>query len=206
MKRMKEQNAQSSTGGEYVNRKGDRYTLQAGKTKTGKPKYYLGRKITGTPLQQLPDGYEIYEHPATAIAVVRKITPTQVLPEERRLLEERSRALSGIRHIIVDVEPSALVVYVPGMSDADADELFSFLGPMMGRRQEANDAIVARSVYMPMLRFELDDSDRRLFVAQRWCFRGSIDGWFFLSPPRPLAEQVTRYAPHLGKESFYELI
>jgi hypothetical protein len=203
---MNKQDAPTSTGGDYVNRKGNTYFLQAGKTKTGKPKYYLARKITGTPLQHLPDGYEIYENPASAIAVVRKVTPTQILPEEHRLVEERSRALSGVKRIIVDVEPSALVVYVPGMSDADADDLFSFVGPMMGRREEAKDAIVARSVYTPMLRFELDDLERRLFAAQRWCFLGRIDGWMMLSPPRPLEEQVKRFARHLGKESFYELI
>ncbi len=32
---------------EYVNRRGDKYYLLQGKTKTGKPKYYVSRKPDG---------------------------------------------------------------------------------------------------------------------------------------------------------------
>jgi hypothetical protein len=48
---------------EYKNRKGDTYYLQAGKTRTGKPRYWFGRKLTGEPVPSVPAGYEIYEHP-----------------------------------------------------------------------------------------------------------------------------------------------
>ena len=48
---------------EYVNRKDDTYFLQVRKTKTGKPNYYFGRKLTGIPVDELPEGYEIYENP-----------------------------------------------------------------------------------------------------------------------------------------------
>ena len=48
---------------EYKNRNGDVYYLQAGRTRTGKPKYYLGRQLTGEPLDAVPEGFEIYESP-----------------------------------------------------------------------------------------------------------------------------------------------
>jgi hypothetical protein len=203
---MKQPKSKPSGGVEYVNRKEDTYYLQAGKTKTGKPKYYLARKITGVPLDRVPEGYEIYESPATAVAVVRKAKPSRIHPEERRLVEERSRALSGMRHIIVDVEPDALVIYTPGMSESDAEGLFGSLGTFGGRKEAAKDAIMSQSVYMPMLRFALFGEVHRTFVAQRWCFRGGIDGWILLSGPRPLADHVAELAPHLGKESFFELL
>ena len=41
---------------QHVNRMGQVYYLQEGKTPTGKPKYYTGRKLTGKPLDTLPDG------------------------------------------------------------------------------------------------------------------------------------------------------
>ena len=66
--------------------------------------------------------------------------------------------------------------------------------------------LISHSVYTPMLRFALFDPKTRMFFAQRWCSRGSIDDWIFLDLPRPLAEQVQKFAPHLGKESFFELI
>jgi hypothetical protein len=202
---MKQAKRNSSSALEYINRKGDAYYLQAGQTKTGKPKYYLARKFTGTPLEAVPDGYEIHESPATAIAVVRTAQATRILPEERKLVEGRSREQSGLRHLIVDVEPDALVVYVPGTSDADLGDLFGDLGSP-ARRQAANDAIIVRTVYSPMLRFALYDADRRTFTAQRWCFLGGIDDWVFLAEPRSLADQVANYAKHLGKKSFYEIL
>ena len=39
------------------------YYLHQGKTKTGKPKYYFSTKIKGDLVEEIPEGYEIYEHP-----------------------------------------------------------------------------------------------------------------------------------------------
>ena len=203
---MKQKKPLPWTGVVYENRKGDKYYAQAGTTKVGNPKYYLGRKITGAPVKCLPEGYEIYESPATAIAVLRKAKPTVILPEERRLVEQQSRALSGVQRLIVDVEPDAVVVYIPGMSDATAEDLTRLLGSRMVSNEGVKDVLISRSIYSPMLRFCLDDAEDRLFAVQRWCFRGAVDGWMFLDLPRTLAEQVSKFAPHLGKESFYELI
>ena len=41
---------------------------------------------------------------------------------------------------------------------------------------------------------------------KRWCFLGGIDDWRFLAGPTPLADLLDRYTPHLGKESFFELM
>ena len=51
-------------GVEYTNRKGKKYYLNVGKTKTGKPKYYFSLKTQGQPAEEIPEGYEIYEYPA----------------------------------------------------------------------------------------------------------------------------------------------
>jgi hypothetical protein len=48
---------------EYVNRRGEKYFLLQGTTKTGKPKYYVSRKAEGVPVESVPEGYEIHENP-----------------------------------------------------------------------------------------------------------------------------------------------
>ena len=51
---------------EYTNRKGDRYFVFEGRTKTGKPKYFASRKETsdkGKRLDEVPESYEIAEAP-----------------------------------------------------------------------------------------------------------------------------------------------
>lgn len=202
---------QIDSGGalEYRNRKGDVYYLQCVQTRTGKPRYFLGRKLTGTPLARLPEGYEIHEAPSTAIAALRKKLISEILPEERRLAEDLARSEPGIRNLLVDVEKRALVVYVPGMSEESAHDLLgsTLLGGLMtSRLEQAIDRLVVRSTYLPMLRLTFVGGTPRLFTMERWCFRGSIDDWIYLDGPQPLAALLEKYAQHLGQESFYELM
>jgi hypothetical protein len=63
--------------------------------------------------------------------------------------------------------------------------------------------------YMKVMRFTLVDEEARTFRVQRWCFRGSIDRWIGLWASRSegrLSDLVKRFCPHIGKESFYELM
>ena len=55
-----------------------------------------------------------------------------------------------------------------------------------------------------MLQFVLEDAQRRLFTAQRYCFRGTIDDWIDIGHG-PLTTLVKTYVQHLGKESYFEL-
>ena len=55
-----------------------------------------------------------------------------------------------------------------------------------------------------MLQFLLENEQRRLFTAQRYCFRGAIDDWIDIGHG-PLTRLVKRYVKHLGQESYFEL-
>jgi hypothetical protein len=48
---------------EHINRRGKKYYLHEGKTKTGKPKYFFSMKSEGNTIDAIPEGYEIYENP-----------------------------------------------------------------------------------------------------------------------------------------------
>ncbi|MDR3635452.1 MAG: hypothetical protein P4L84_16725 [Isosphaeraceae bacterium] len=150
----------------YENRMGDVYYLQEGKTPTGKPKYYAGRKLSGTPLAAVPEGYEIYERPENAQVVFRKVKPSLITEFERRQAEDAVRRASGLEHVIVAIEDSALVVYTPSTTRAETDDLIQRLaGPMFARNSAAVDAfreeMLKRSQYVKMLRFALIDPDKR---------------------------------------------
>ncbi len=63
--------------------------------------------------------------------------------------------------------------------------------------------------YMKNMRFTLVDKNARSFRVQRWCFRGSIDRWIELYESRSegkLSDLLKRFCPHIGKESFFELM
>jgi hypothetical protein len=195
---------------EYQNRFGDTYFLQAGKTKTGKPKYYFGKKVTAEPIQAIPDGYEIRENPESGQVTLRKIRPTEIGLLEKQMLSDGVRAYAKLKHFIVDVDGNSLVVYIPGTREQDALEVAQQIsgtcGGMLAFASRFAEEIVTRSHYSPMMRFTLCDCDERLFYLERWCFLGSIDDWFQLTGPIPLPSLIEKYVRHLGKESFYELI
>jgi hypothetical protein len=200
-----------STALPYENRMGDVYYLQEGRTRTGKPNYYAARKLTGTPLAAMPEGHEFYERPENAQVVVRKIPTSPITEFERKQAEDIVRRASGLTHFIVAIEGDALVVYTPSVSRADADRFIDLLGgPGFGKGSARAEAFrekhIRRSQYMKMLRFELVNADKREYLAERWCFRGSIDDWWMLPGSGSLAKVVEQYARHLDRESFFELM
>ena len=194
---------------EHCNRRGDTYLLQAGKTRTGKPRYYFGRKLTGAPVEEVPAGYEVFESPERGQVYLRKERRTCIAPIEREIVVEGIRCLSNVDYFIVDVEDDCLVVYLPTRHVHEVNDLVRVLaGPdalQVPRFREARDQLIRESEHEKVMRFELLDDQQRLFHVERWCFRSSHDGWIHLAGPASLSDLVEGYAEHLGEESFYEL-
>ena len=195
----------------YTNRKGDTYLLQSKDGKNGKRKYSFARKLTGEPVAQLPAGYEVRELPETAQVVIRKCKPSAIFPEEKAMLEDIIRKETVDLHAIVDVEESSLVIYTSEAEEEirrrpDFFQKFAIRPLSKARERQVKADWIAQSNFHKMLRFTLVDEEERLFHLERWCFRGSIDNWFYLTGDWPLATLAKKYVRHLGNESFFELM
>ena len=194
---------------QHRNRRGDVYFLQAAKTRTGKRRYYFGRKLTGEPIEDVPAGYEVYESPQHGQVFLRKELLTCIAPEEREIVADGISLFSEVSHFIVDIEEDCLVVYVPTMSDDKLDSLVRHLaGPdalQIPRYREARDQFVRELEHEKALRFQFCGDQQRLFLVERWCSREADGGWIYLGGPAPLADLVDDFAERLGKESFHEL-
>lgn len=193
---------------EYTNRRGDVYYVLQGRTKTGKPKYYCSRNPRGERVEVLPPEFEIYEHPETALVSIRKVRPSRVLPVEVEFLTEQVRKLSEVEHFIIDRTADSLVVYV---CDSDPDQvndvLERLMGPLGRHAESIRQWMIKNARYSPMFRFTLTDEIERLFRLERWCYRGRIDDWIPISAPnQPLDALVADFVPHLGQESYFELM
>ena len=164
----------------HVNRKRDTYYLHAGKTKTGKPRYWISTKADGDLVESIPKGYEIYENPDAQV-FLRKIVPQLVTPAEIAVVEEGLKRFAPGQTCLLDVQGDQIVIY------------HSKRGNM----------------YQKMLRFTLDDKTDRTFRVQRWCFKGSIDDWIDLwvsGGIGKLPDLVREFCPHIGRDSFYDLM
>ena len=183
-----------------TNRKGDIYHLHQGTTKKGNPRYYFSKKAPETPVKTIPDGYEIYENP-NAQVFLRKIQPKLITDAERTIIEQGIKKHAHI-DAIVDVKKNTITVHTV---DQNFGPLLQELG-IFGLRPGVQDVLARSRTYTPMMRFILVNKQTRTFIAERYCFRGSIDDWIRIGGPNSLHKLVRRYIPHLGEESFYELL
>ncbi len=186
---------------EYVNRKHQTYYLHAGKTKTGKPKYFFSMKPEGNLVEAIPEGYEIYENP-NAQVFLRKVQPRVITPEEVAIVREGVKKFAKLDHFMVDVKGKHIMVY---LCDQNVDALMDLVASSPRRDAGMMDRLTQSFTYSPMMQFVLVDEETREFEVERWCFRGSVDDWLGLDSSSDLKALVKKYGRHLGKESFYEL-
>ena len=185
---------------EHTARTGKTYYLLAGVTKTGKPKYFFSTKQTGNRVDAIPAGFEIYEN-VDGQVFLRKIPKQIITPAELALVETALQEHGEAWQYRAEVKKEIITVYECGTDIAGLNEM----ARMFARRPLSDAEKVARARYMAVLRFVLADASTREFVAERFCFKGSIDDWIYVGGPATLADQVGKYIQHLGQESFYEL-
>jgi hypothetical protein len=192
----------------YTNRKGLTYTLYRGQTKTGKPRYYFGRpgEGQGEPVTELPAGFTISESVNGVVSLV-KDRPSLIQQEEVAAIEAAVQQHPETRRYRIAVKRDQIEIYE--QAGPDYDDIFSTLQtaglPSLGLAERLRDVEERYARYTPVLRFTLLDPTRRLFGAERMCYRGSIDGWLKLVQTGPMAKLARALIPTLSTDQFYEL-
>ena len=188
----------------YTNAKEKTYYLHQGTTKTGKPKYYFSTQPEGTLAEAMPEGFEMYENP-NAQVFLRRIPPKLITEEERQVVEAGMRISADVKDYKIDVKGKAIVIYTADQDVETLADVFKGLSPTPSANRQLMSLLRQEIQYSPMLQFLLEDEQRRLFTAQRYCFRGSIDAWIDIGYGS-LTTLVKQYVKHLGKESYFELL
>jgi hypothetical protein len=192
----------------YTNRKGQAYTLYRGQTKTGKPRYYFGRKGNGQdePVMELPPGFTISESVNGVVSLI-KDRPALILPEEVAAVEEAVKQHPQARQYRITVKHNWIEVYEqvgPNYETLLSElQLPGRFDPGLVERLQSEREPYAQ--YMPVLRFNLLDPAQRLFSVQRMCYLGSIDGWLKVGQTGSVATLAHALIPTLGTDQFYEL-
>ncbi len=159
-------------------------------------------KSEGHLADSIPDGFEMYENP-NAQVFLRRIPPKLITDEERQLVEDGMRKYASVTDYKIDVKGKAIEIHTAHQDSETFTEMFTGYRPDLDQAKIAE--LVAQAVhYSPMMQFILDDKEQRLFTAQRYCFRGSIDDWIDIDHGK-LEKLVKTYVPHLGNESYFEL-
>ena len=198
---------------QYSNRVGKIYYLREGKSKTGKPRYFFSSQQNGKgkAIDKTPDGYEIYEHPENAQVFLRKKLTRLITEIEEQFVKKHLNNLKRSKRYRVDCKDKYITIYE---SSADTEILKGLLGDFLSivptrtgvNTEEAMTALVNVSDqhYTAMLRFCLDDKEKRAFTVERFCFRGSIDEWICLAGPDDFRGIVEKYLKILGTDEFFD--
>ena len=182
------------------------YYLHHGKTKTGKPIYHFSMNDKGNLMEKIPEGYEIYEHPSNAQVFLRKKQPQIVTDIENHLINKYLKKLKSSNRYLSDIKGKFITVFESNQNIDDLKALFKRL-PFGEHRSDAciTEILEQETTYRPIMRFILEDKKQRFFIAERFCFRGSVDDWIYIGGPDSLENLLKAYLKHLGQESFYDL-
>ena len=204
----------------YTNQYGVTYYLHYVCGTDGRTYYVMRRSAAGA-AGQLPPGFEVHETVSGRVAV-RRIRPPQLTTLERQLLRSAMEDLRPYAYLL-DIDSKTATVYASAedrqcflksldaeFADGFAAALTKTLAPqyslelveLFRARRKQQKARQPR--YYPLLRFVLAARHPRRFAVERVCFSGE-DSWIRLEI-LPLAAAVMKYLPHLGKDSFFDLI
>ena len=114
------------------------------------------------------------------------------------------RKYAEVQDYKIDAKGNAIVVYIADQDIEMLAGLFQGIYPDPTTNPQLLTLLRNEIHYSPMLQFLLEDAQRRLFTAQRYCFIGSVDDWIDIGDG-PLPTLVKRYVKHLGQESYFEL-
>lgn len=209
----------------YTNRKGVTYYLHASRRRDGQVRYTMKRSDEGA-LAELPEGYEVVES-VNAQVSVRRPRPRWITEREQQAVQaaldqnnlDTYRFEIRAKRITIfepDTNPNELIEELYGESAPPllSEDLDRMLRDRVGaevydayRKQQAEryrENILTRTHYSPVLRFTLIDPKSRRFLVERMVFRGE-EHWHELDR-LGLDDALSRYIPHLGRESFFDLI
>jgi hypothetical protein len=190
----------------YTNRKGQVYYLHAGKTKTGKRRYFVAKTVGDGVLDALPAGFEIVES-INGVVSVRRIDPDARAVPEADLACVRAE-LGRHRHLRryrADAVKGEIIVFEPigGLPDEVAERLVATLQLTPWQLEQRRPELDKGLRYTPVLR--LVPLDRRQYALFRMMFRGE-GGWSRWAIARgTIAALASTYLQHLGTEAFFEL-
>lgn len=179
----------------YTNCRGNLYFLHSKKTKNGNLRYHFSKEEVGNLVDDLPEGYEIYEDPNGKVSLRRKQVKL-IHDEELKVIEEGMKAHCEIKDFKLDVKKDVVSIYTKPDVSISLEDLFpgvsaSILTPFINYETE--------------MRFKLVDKKDRTFVVERYCFLGGIEDWMELESSNDLKALVEEYVQHIGQDSMYDL-
>ena len=186
---------------QHTTRTGKAYYLHVGRGKCGKPKYFCSTDPDGPLVNAVPEGFEIYEN-VNAQVFLRRKQPKLISDKEVAMVKESLKRYAEEWRYQVEVKKAAITIHEAPDNTAGLERIAL---PWINKAA-IKESLIQNAIYMAVMRFVLADEEKRLFLAERFCFRGSVDDWIDIGgPPQKLPVLLKKFVKHLGKESLFEI-
>ena len=193
----------------HTNRKGVTFYLHSATTKHGRTRYVFARDVRDSAVEEMPEGYEIRESVNGVVSLARRGPRVITEAEEQQVSSALQRVQPDCRS---DVKGREIIIHAPHKTAREYEDVIcgvlSGVDPvhlMRARIREQAEEMARRAQLEPVLKFVLTDPKRRHFDAHRMTYRGS-GGWSHPIGWGSLGDLLEDLLPHLGRDSFYDLV
>jgi len=186
----------------YTNRYGKRYYLHAGRTRGGKPRYFVAKTSGEGTLDAMPGGYEFTENINGVVSVRRIDRRGPQAPEQHiELVRAEMRQHRHLRCYRAENVRGEIVIFERSSGLIPEAERASLCG--MRGIESALDFPAARTRYAPIMKFTPCGAGR--YSVHRMTYRGQ-GGWSWPLANGPLAKLAGRFIGKIGTDAFFDLM
>jgi len=147
--------------------------------------------------------------PSNGQVLLRRKLPQFITDIEKRLIEKELKKIEGSRRYLLDIKGKVITIFQANQDVEALKDIFNGIRPASlndsDNASTIEDIINIAVNYGPILRFTLEDEKKRAFIAERYCFLGSVDDWIIIGEPDTLKNLVKKYIKHLNQDSFFDL-
>jgi hypothetical protein len=190
----------------YTNRHGSTFYLHEGKTKTGKPRYFVAKTIGESARPTMPDGFEFAES-VNGVVSVRKVDASAPRIPEADLAIVRTEMARHphLRQHRVEAVKGEIVVFEPfgGISREGLAAASSIFGALPHSFEAQLAKMPSGARLTPVMKF-VPQEGRGSYAVHRMTYRGR-GGWSWPLGLGPLLKLARQYLKAVGTEDFFEL-
>ena len=160
----------------YTNLMGATYYLHEGRTKTGKPRYFVAKTIREGALAEMPEGYELCESINGVVSIRKASTAASKIPDtDLAMVRAELGRHEHLGRVRVEVVKDEIIVF---------------------------ERVYRR--YDPVMKFVPVDEPGH-YAVHRMTYRGE-GGWSWPLTFGSLKKLLQKYLKHVGTDEFFELM
>lgn len=188
----------------FSNVKEKKYFIKKKLTKKGNTTYYMTKKEDEECLDKIPEGYEVFEKYDSGMMFIRKVKDRLFDENEIKIIESELKKNETVLDFRLDIHGDTIKIYTvedDPFTDSKKDD-----GSFLSRFRNDNMIHLLRRFEERMkIKIEKEEGEK-IYVFERFCYRGRIDDWITIAYDDELKLLAKEYLPHLGKESYFNLM